>query len=126
VRRRTLIPSWRSRAAADPDTVVAFDPVDPPRVVELALEDVVWIEIDQDSMDPVLRRGQVAGVLPVPPEDGDLAIVEFTDGRQVFKRWLEANRTSVMLESVNGREHTALVPRRSIRRARKVRLGLYL
>jgi len=74
--------------------------------------DLIGFEVRGDSMDPVLRHGQIAlAHRRVWPEDGDLAVVQLKGGEHMVKR-VYLQREEVLLVSLN----TATRPKR-VRRA---------
>lgn len=60
------------------------------------------VYVNDSSMDPVLRHGQLAYVSPtVPPTPGDDVIVQLTDGQGLIKRLVRRTARHLFLEQFN-------------------------
>jgi transcriptional regulator with XRE-family HTH domain len=71
--------------AGDPDSDIAWEPMDPPRTTHFA--GCSAVEVQGDSMDPVARPGQLVVYHPeIEAADGDLALIRLTSGKNLFKR----------------------------------------
>jgi len=88
------------RASADPNAVVAWDPVEPGRWFEIP-EEATLIEVHGESMLPLARDGQHIVGVEQSVDNGDLAAVQDNKGRLYFKRvWWRKGRRAMLLESV--------------------------
>jgi len=79
------------------------------------------VDVVGDSMIPVACHGQSLFVVPEPPGDGDLAVIETDDGEVLYKRVALAGK-AVHCHSVNPdpRYRTIVLKRRTIRRMYRV------
>lgn len=60
------------------------------------------VYVNDGSMDPVLRHGQLVYVSPtVPPTPGDDVVVQLNDGQGLIKRLVRRTNRSLMLEQFN-------------------------
>jgi phage repressor protein C with HTH and peptisase S24 domain len=60
------------------------------------------VYVNESSMEPVLRHGQLAYVSPtVPPTPGDDVIVQLTDGQGLIKRLVRRTTKHLILEQFN-------------------------
>jgi SOS-response transcriptional repressor LexA len=87
--------------AGDPDSDIAWEPMDPPRTTHFAGCNA--LEVQGDSMEPVALAGQL--VVYDPREDvhdGDLAIIKLKSGETLFKRvfWDEDDHGLLNCQSI--------------------------
>jgi SOS-response transcriptional repressor LexA len=87
--------------AGDPDSDIAWEPMDPPRTTHFAGCNA--LEVQGDSMEPVALAGQLVVYDPrVDVHDGDLAIIKLKSGETLFKRvfWDEDDRGLLNCQSI--------------------------
>ena len=112
------------RASAGPQSNVVWDPIDPPEWHELPAN-ARLIEVKGDSMRPLVWPGQKVIAVEAGGDlsNGDLAVVELREGRQLFKRWwADRDRERVTLTSLrtDEPEPPLVVTARQVRRAWRI------
>jgi len=110
------------RASAGPNSNVVWDPIDPPEWHELPAG-VRLIEVRGDSMRPLVWPGQkvIAAEAGGELRDGDLAVVELRDGRQLFKRWWAAgDKVTLTSLRTDEPEPPLMVTARQVRRTWRI------
>jgi phage repressor protein C with HTH and peptisase S24 domain len=83
-------------------------------------DNLVGFRVRGDSMEPIARDGQIVLVEKGDTvRDGDLAIVELTDGTRTFKRVHRKGR-QVILQPVNPSHNADVVPADEVQRMTRV------
>jgi len=100
---------------------------DTPTCEVMVPSDLIPFVVHGDSMDPVVRDGQVVLARPgIEPKDGDLAVVERESGEHTFKRvYFEDGGKTIILMPLNPSVRPERVRRAAIRRMMRIWGAVY-